>query len=286
MLQRAAAIALVGIAFSSFAGATPAKAQGSLSAQPKPGYTSLCPTRWQSSGSSCVPGQGAKPAYAPSSPAGPCASGYARDHNWCLFGASSTPMTDAARSSVRKANVGDRCPIAHFTNAEATSTCISQLSRPPVVRAKGSGPCAAGEVEDWGLWCVSDYAHLTRRDGLQVIRDWNAIYTMTGSAPRQPDLPEGSDYSPAYFAIFGRVDGDGNPLGGAPATETTAASSAGSSTSAAAPAACPAPSGNGAAAVGAQIGAALGGRRGALGAALGGLAGAAAARQQRPANCP
>jgi hypothetical protein len=130
----------------------------------------------------------------------------------------------ATGTALRKANARDRCPIAYFTDG---AFCSSVAPNPPTVRLKGSGSCRAGEVEDWGIYCVSNYARLERRHAAVAIRDWNTIYSSSGGqSPNQPTPPEGDEYSPAYIAIFGRVKMDGTPFAGGAAPAAAAATPA------------------------------------------------------------
>jgi hypothetical protein len=201
--------------------ASPAAGQGTTLRQTKPGYTSLCPDGWTSRGNQCEPASGnAQPAYAPRTQTEPCAEGYSRNSGWCLRGDYSLAAT--FQSGMRKAHVLDRCPTGYFTNMESPMNCLTSLDRPPAARAKGNAPCRSGEVEDWGIWCISNYSGLTRGEASSaVLRDNNGIFTGSYSVlgrqegSRQPNLPEGSEYSPAYFAIFGRVTVSGSPIGGA-----------------------------------------------------------------------
>ena len=211
--------------------ATTAAAQGSLNPQAKPSYTTLCPPGWEDRGSGrggmCYPTSRARPAYAPPTQTEPCADGYGRTSYWCVEGQSRTPFTDGATSTLTKANPLDRCPIGYFTNPENGRVCISDVAGAPQARLRGASPCRTGEVEDWGIWCVSGYQRLSRGDAAQGIRDVNAIflqsYYITGSqqGARQANLPEGTEYTPAYFTIFGRVNVHGVPLASAGAAATT-----------------------------------------------------------------
>jgi hypothetical protein len=135
--------------------------------------------------------------------------------------------TDAEASTVNVTKPGrlDRCPLAYFTSDANPMQCATRAPNPPTVRLKGSGACRTGEVVDWGIWCVSNYGNLTRGQAATGLRDWNAIYTLNrATSPTQDDLPEGSEYTPAYITIFGRVKPDGSPMGGgAPAPQAAAA---------------------------------------------------------------
>jgi hypothetical protein len=205
---------------------TPAAAQtASKSAQAIPSwYTSsgACPSGWRQSGRMCENTGSGAAMFPLASSSARCPTGFGRFNSrpFCSEGAD-TEITRSATNTLTKTNALDRCPIPYFTNVEAPMTCITQVSNPPTVRAKGSVPCPAGSVEDWGVWCISNYANLTRVQASTVVRDWNAIYSTshitTGrqQEPRQPDLPGASSYSPAYITIFGRVKEDGTPFDGA-----------------------------------------------------------------------
>jgi hypothetical protein len=158
-----------------------------------------------------------------------CPPGWTRG----AYGARDTPdpgrcydrRSDAERSavSVRKPDRLDRCPVTYFTSDVDPMACASRMSNPPTIRIKGSGPCRAGEVEDWGIWCVSNYASMTRAEAATALRDWNAIYTLNrATPPRQADLPEGDVFTPGYIAIFGRVRVDGSPMPGSSAAAASA----------------------------------------------------------------
>jgi hypothetical protein len=285
--------------------ATPVAAQGSLNPQAQTGLAgSSCPSGWTNRGTRnmCYPGPNAKPAYPmPGTGAIQCAQGYGASNYWCLQGVQS--MAEMSPSKLTKANPLDRCPVGFFTDPENGRQCITELSSPPSVRAKGNGPCRTGEVEDWGLWCVSNYASLRRDQANYGARDSNSIfmtsYYTTGSqqGTRQPNLPEGVEYSPAYITIFGRVDVNGVPFaGGAAPTSSDASRPVAAPTQTASapvvttPPNCSTQSASNpqaAAQIGSQLGGLLGGRRNSqAGAALGGLLGAAAGSQaNKPAGC-
>jgi hypothetical protein len=212
---------------------TPAAAQtASTSPQAIPswytGSADPCPSGWRRNGRMCE-NRGSGEAIFPITTRGtPCPSGFATFNQgvFCIQGAD-TQLTRSSRGTITKVRRNDRCPIGYFTNNEAPMTCITQYQAPPSVRLKGAGPCRAGEVEDWGLYCVSDYARLTRDDAYAAgTRDWNDIYVTSDlKGPNQENVMDDSSYTPAYITIFGRVKRDGSPIG---------------STAAAAPAAAPA----------------------------------------------
>lgn len=282
---------------------TPAAAQGTKNTQTKPSYTNICPNFWRSVGNTCVWNSPGVAIYATPRATDACASGYIRQVSWCVVGSNSAYTESSTAGPFRKANALDRCPVSYFTNPDDGNQCITQAASPPRVRSKGSAPCRTGEIDDWGLYCVSNYASLPRGDAVKGLMDYNVIYSvsygLTGrqQEPAQANLPEGVFYTPAYFTIFGRVDVNGAPLAGgsAPAVQAVSnpASSQTANTQAApAPAApnCPTPSTGNAgtgAQLGSQLGGLLGGRRGnsQAGAALGGLLGAAAGAV-KPAGCP
>lgn len=210
---------------------TPAAAQGTLNPQAQTGLAgSSCPTGWSNRGTRnmCYPGPGAKRAYPmPASGVIQCAEGYGNSNYWCLEG--QRTMAEMSATKFSKTNPLDRCPVGFFTDPNNGRQCITELSSPPSVRAKGSAPCRTGEVEDWGIWCVSNYSSLRRDQANYGARDSNSIfltsYYTTGSqqGTRQPNLPEGVEYSPAYITIFGRVKPDGSPMSGAEPARAAAA---------------------------------------------------------------
>lgn len=220
----------------------PAAAQGTMNPMPKPTNGS-CPSGWtdyaseakksgdlsSGRGNTCYPKTtGAQPAYLPSPSSAPCASGYVKSGSFCRKGEANT--LTATAGNVKKANPLDRCPVGYFTDPGNGNMCTSLAASPPTIRLKDEGACAAGELEDWGVWCVSNYEGLTRKDAAKGYPDHNGIYQnsykLTGKqqASHMADLPEGKEYTPAYFLIFGRVDRDGNPIGGGGAAGASAGS--------------------------------------------------------------
>lgn len=219
-----------------------AQAQGTLNPLTKPTNGS-CPSGWtdyaseakkagdlsSGKGNTCYPKRtGAKPAYLPSPSSKPCADGYIKSGSFCVQGGGG--VVQASAKSVKKGNPLDRCPVGFFTYNGNGELCTSNAANPPAIRLKGADQCSEGEIEDWGLWCVSNYGQLTRKDAAKGFPDYNGIYqtsyktTGKTSKPNQADLPEGKEYTPAYFEIFGRVDRDGNPIGGGAGAVATDAS--------------------------------------------------------------
>ncbi len=232
MIRSASLIALTVAAGMTLAAPAPASAQGTMNPMPKPTNGS-CPSGWtdyaseakksgdlsSGKGNTCYPKRtGAKPAYLPSPSSAPCADGYIKSGSFCVQGQRNT--VTATAGSVKKANPLDRCPVGYFTDPGNGNMCTSLAASPPTIRLKGEGTCAAGELEDWGVWCVSNYEGLTRKDAAKGFPDHNGIYQnsyrLTGKqqGSHMADLPEGKEYTPAYFLIFGRVDRDGNPIAG------------------------------------------------------------------------
>lgn len=227
-LGAVAAAAMIGLA------PAPAAAQGTLNPQPVQGAGKSCPHGWSDNDFGkrtgvCKPGPNAKPAYYPQGSA-KCATGYTKTGIFCIEG--KPPTVTATAGSVKKAHPLDRCPVGYFTDPGNGHMCTSLAAAPPVIRLKGEGACAAGELEDWGVWCVANYEGLTRKDAAKGYPDYNGIYqtsfktTGKQQATHTAALPEGTEYTPAYFLIFGRVDRDGNPIpggsGGAAAVSTAA----------------------------------------------------------------
>jgi hypothetical protein len=134
-----------------------------------------------------------------------CPSGYGVDGEWCTEGHIEHPQL-ANPNVMQKANQADRCPAGFYTYMDK---CTTELARPPKARVKGKGECNAGEVSEWGIWCTSDFDHLSVQDIRSAhYRDWNYIYSMTsGGTPRQG--PDDEDASEVYKAMFGddRLDG-------------------------------------------------------------------------------
>lgn len=227
------ALALVAALAVGLVAATPAPAlaQGTLSPQKKPTNGS-CPVNWTDrasqandptnvsspKGDTCYPMRGAKPAFVPTSSSAPCPAGYTKSGSFCHVGEKT--FTQATAGPLTKAHPLDRCPVGWVTPPSNGNVCTTIAANPPKARLKGEGSCNAGELEDWGIYCVSDYDMLARKDAAKGTLDYNGIYqtsfktTGKQQASHTADLPEGTAYTPAYFEIFGRVDRDGNPFPG------------------------------------------------------------------------
>lgn len=236
------------------AAGTPAQAQGTLNPQKKPTNGS-CPVNWTDrasqaakstdvsgpKGDTCYPMRGAKPAFVPASSSAPCPTGYTKSGSFCHVGEKS--VTQATAGPLTKAHPLDRCPVGWVTPPGNGNVCTTIAANPPKARLKGEGSCNEGELEDWGIYCVSDYDTLARKDAAKGTLDYNGIYqtsfktTGKQQATHTAALPEGTEYTPAYFLIFGRVDRDGNPLPGSGAQAATTVADAAANPASAAEAA-------------------------------------------------
>jgi len=258
-----AAAGLVLFAAGSLAVAPPAQAQGVNAGNVRIPEGS-CPSGW-------FPGEAkgyckamkitSPPAiYVRTSKDAACAAGYYVDYEnaWVCTTRAPGPTREQALGKggkFAKANPIARCPTGWISTNSFTE-CYTQLENAPAVRAKGAAACAADELNDWDLWCTSNYQHLTpvqaERAGLE---DFNKSYGFAlGNRLDAAAIPD-DELSPAATAYFG-------------GTASKTATAAQSATPAASQAAeCVTGS-----QAGAVIGGALGGRTGAaLGGALGGL---------------
>ena len=176
-----------------------------------------CPSRWRETSRSasderaghCYPQYANSPSIQRRNGSS-CPSGYGVDGEWCSQGHVEHPLL-ANPNVMAKANQADRCPAGFYTYMDK---CTTDLARPPKVRVKAGGACRAGEIVEWGIWCTSDFDHLSVQDIRSAhYRDWNNIYTMTrGGNPRQG--PDDEDASEVYRHMFGDAKLDG-PVGSA-----------------------------------------------------------------------
>lgn len=178
---------------------------------------SRCPSRWRETSRSasderpgyCYPQYANSPSIMRRSGSS-CPSGFGVDGEWCSQG--HVEHTQLANPHVMaKAHQADRCPAGFYTYLDK---CTTELARPPKVRVKGGGACRAGEIAEWGIWCTSEFDHLSVQDIRSAhYRDWNYIYSMTrGGNPRQG--PGDEDASEVYRHMFGDAKLDG-PVGSA-----------------------------------------------------------------------
>lgn len=134
-----------------------------------------------------------------------CAQGYGENGPyWCSQGHVEQEL--ARGNAIAKQGPLDRCPAGFHTYKDK---CTSDYAKTAKARPKGKGACKANEVEEWGIWCVSDYQHLTKHNLTSAAtRDWNNIYTFSGGkAPKQG--PKTSDkYSEVYIALYGQPEAE------------------------------------------------------------------------------
>ena len=130
-----------------------------------------------------------------------CAQGYGADGmQWCTEGYVEQEL--ARGNAIPKQGPLDRCPAGFHTYKDK---CTSDYAKTAKARPKGNGACKANEVAEWGIWCVSDYQHLTKHNLTSAaMRDWNNIYTFSGGK-RPKQGPDSSDkYSEVYIALYGQ----------------------------------------------------------------------------------
>lgn len=258
-----AAAGLMIFAAGSLAVAPPAQAQGVNVGNVRIPSGS-CPSDWKSGEAKgyCQPMRIGSPAsiYVRASTDVACAAGYYVDYNNVLVCTTKAPGPTREQSlgkggSFAKPTALARCPTGWISTTTGKE-CYTQLENAPIVRAKGAAACAAGELNDWDLWCTSNYEHLTKawaeRYGLE---DFNKSYGFAlGNRLDAAAIPD-DKLSPAATAYFGG-----------------SASTTGAAAEPAAPAAAQTTECVTGSQAGAAIGGALGGRTGAdLGGALGGL---------------
>lgn len=272
---------------------TPAHAQGQNQAPvTKTSNAWGCPSGWSSTKNSetdiskCFPMGSLSPKIYPKEARDTCADGYIEEKNvWCTTkgakdaaaaaakksrtesksassSTSSAPsnppaVREAPKGTIAKASPLDRCPLGHFSVSDMTG-CTPMFSPAPRVRVN-SGGCNADEIDEWGLYCTTDTAVISRAKAeAAAVRDFNQIYA--ANELKEPNQGDDTDSYPSMVAAYG-------PAGGA---QTNASAQAASDDQPGGKTAqCQTADGS---EVGAAIGGALGGRGGAaLGGALGGL---------------
>lgn len=170
-----------------------------------------------------------------------------------------------------KPNTESRCPTGWITYSNHTQ-CYTMLENPPVARLSNGKPCNPGELADFGLWCTSNYEHLTYNQvDAASTNDFNVMDTYRLQNRMDP-LPfdDKSDDAKAYFE---------SKQPASAAVSTSASSTSGDQPAAQQTAKCPAGSGS---ASGAAIGGAIGGD---AGAALGGMLGGLGKKKKKAAGC-
>ncbi|WP_439468495.1 hypothetical protein [Blastomonas fulva] len=160
---------------------------------------------------------------------------------------------------IARAGILNRCPTG-WQASNNNKQCFTEIKNAPVPRLKNGKPCAPGELDDWGIWCTSNYEHLSYAEvDLAGLRDFNTIYANAMNDGLDYNSIPDATLSPDAKAFFKGAD------------KSSGASATGSS-SAGQPAATNAADCISGSDVGAAVGGALGGRTGAaLGGALGGL---------------
>ena len=251
----------------------PAAAQGAVSKMSIDG--GQCPRGYTKSrrGSDttyyCYPDKDAQPAYPKE---GRCADGYKQDQSFCVLAAATgsssssssggpawSPQSDAKGGKLAKPRKDVRCPAGWQTGESNLDECFTVLANPPVARASGGKGCAAGEFNEWGAWCTSNYEAVeVKYVDRAAIQDFNVMYTNGIQVTSETFSPEAKAYFEAKM-------GTAAPSSG---TSTSASSSSDSSEPATQTAQCTTEG----SATGAAIGGAVGGDAGAaLGGMLGGL---------------
>jgi hypothetical protein len=250
--------------------ATPAQAQGTL--QPVAAEGASCPAGWSHpparqsriDTTTCYPtGSQAREVYRRHN-GEPCRAGYNTGTSWCekavvVRNASSTA------GELTKNNKADRCPTGWNTTGNGL-TCVTSLKQPSNSRPKAGAKCAANEVDEWGIWCTSNYEGISA-DTMRgaALRDYNTMYAHNrGVVPAFAgnDLDE-KLLTPARRKLYGNVPTKDAPEGNSSSTSSNTSMASANTPSTACDTA-------------AQQGAALGGVvAGTKGKAIGGLAGAA-----------
>ncbi|WP_446325687.1 hypothetical protein [Blastomonas sp. CACIA14H2] len=264
----------------------PAFAQGVTTGPVAKPPGSNCPGDWTEGGRGnsarpmegfCYPANGKtdNAIYARTSLDQPCAPGYYPEINRSLFCRSKkiytwTPEQALARQRVDKPQKAMRCPATYRSSLDFTN-CYTSIDHPPAVRLSKGKPCGPGEINEFGLWCTSDFEHLPWSEIESAgFGDYAKLLDLAAMEGRGYETVPGygkdlkaSPEMQAHYASLGRLN----------TKPAAAASSSGSSSSGAQTAS----SGSGASgpcgsATGAAIGGAVAGEGGAvLGSMLGGL---------------
>lgn len=265
---------------------TPAEAKGSNSSSGVERRGSSCPNEGWIQGNykkgsmdpdKCYPKSASSPRiYRVGYDNEQCIAGYGRQWQFCIEGYDPNWMANQ-KGNLDKADLADRCPAGWVTAPPlpgGKGRCRPEVTKPSTARLKGGGACKAGEIAEWGIWCTSNFEHLTAKRVKQAAAaDWNDIYTATrGKEPRQSPNDNGSEVYQALLAKEGGPAPAAAASGGAaPSLPGTEGQTAAVPAEAAAPVA--ASGGCAAEAVGGALGQAAGGEAGAaLGKMFGGLA--------------
>ncbi len=200
-----------------------------------------------------------------------CRAGYNTGTLWCEK-AAAVYVQKGTTDPLTKQSKADRCPTGWFTTGDGL-TCVTALTQPTSSRAKTGKACAAGEVDEWGKWCTSNYGAINAGQiRSAALRDYNTMYaqnrgvvvaTFAGN-----DLDE-KLLTPVHRKLFGDAPVRDEPE----AAVSTAASRS---------ADLPQKSCDTEVAQGAAIGGAVAGRKGQ---AMGALAGAALGAAKKKKGC-
>jgi hypothetical protein len=247
---------------------SPVMAQGTL--QPVASEGASCPAGWSYAPavkskidtSTCYPtGSQAREVYRRNNGEA-CRAGYNTGTSWC----EKAPIVSNASSTageLAKSSKADRCPTGWNTTGNGL-VCVTSLKQPSSSRPKTGAKCAANEVDEWGIWCTSNYESIsaeTMRGA--ALRDYNTMYAHNRgvvAAFAGKDLDE-KLLTPARRKLYGDVPTTDEPEPAAISTENSTASTD-----------APVKSCENAVKQGAAVGGAVAGSKGKV---IGGLAGAA-----------
>lgn len=134
-----------------------------------------CVAGYKPAGVYCEEIPGWKPEKAAGAPSG---GGSASSSNSGRSNAGSAPQTVGI--TLAKANPLQLCPTGYRTSGDS-KRCETIHQGAPAARAKGSGGCAAGEIEEFGAWCTSTDTSLRVEQMENItIGDFNRIFTQNG----------------------------------------------------------------------------------------------------------
>ncbi len=246
---------------------SPAMAQGqNVGSVEKVG---ICPTGWHEGGTRpgqsgvrgrCYPSTSSAPkVYLRASPSEACAPGYNEFNRYCTTRTSTVVSAEsraAGGPKLTKPAPNARCPLG-WASTRDLATCYTTFEDPTVARLKNGKACAPGELDEWGIWCTSNYQGVNRERAINAgVKDFNEVYAWT-LRNKGDTKAVGDDLSPAATAWF--AGNSANAGSAAPAATNQAKTEA-------KPANCET-----GAVVGGVVGGAVGGKSGArTGSVLGG----------------
>ncbi|MBN8485801.1 MAG: hypothetical protein J0L50_13620 [Sphingomonadales bacterium] len=261
----AAAVAVLAASVS----VSPAIAQGQNTTSVE--KVGICPVDWHEGGTRpgqagvrgrCYPDSSVAPkVYLRASTSEPCAAGYNPSERYCTTKQSTQTSAEIRASGgpkLTKPAPNARCPLG-WASTRDLATCYTTIENPSVARLKNGKACAAGELDEWGIWCTSNYKHIPKnRAEAHGNKDFNEVYGWT-MRNRGDTKAVGDTFSPAAEAWFASNSGAA-ASSAAPATTSTQAQTESK------PANC-----ESGAVAGAVVGGVVGGKSGArTGAVLGG----------------